>query len=549
LVRRIRLITGLVLLGYVTSHLLNHALGVHSLGAMEWGRTWFLAVWRTPVGTFALYGSLSAHLLLALYAVYERRSLRMPPGEVAQLLLGLAIPILLAEHIVGTRLAFELAGAQDNYAAVLLIHWKIDRANILVQTAALLIAWGHGAIGIHYWLRLRPWYRDYLWLLYALAILVPVVALLGYVAGGRDAMAADESWQRMVYAAYATADPATVERLRAVITSIWIGVPTLLVFTLLARIVRSFIEQRLGMMRITYPGGRAITAVAGETILDVSRRIGFPHASVCGGRGRCSTCRVRILRGMDELPPPTSAEQRVLDRIGKPHNVRLACQTRPKGDVEVLPLLPPNATAAAGYARPAHLQGQEREIAILFADLRSFTQFAEKRLPYDVVFVLNRYFANMGEAVQNSGGHLDKFIGDGVMALFGIDGDPVKGCRQALVAARAMGEKLKELNASLAAELPDPLRIGIGIHAGPAIIGEMGYGPATHLTAIGDSVNTASRLETLTKEFKAQLVVSEELAVRAGVDLSHYPSHDIEVRGRAEPVRVRVIVDALTLPV
>ena len=549
MVRRIRLITGLVLLGYVTSHLLNHALGVHSLGAMEWGRTWFLAVWRTPVGTFALYGSLSAHLLLALYAVYERRSLRMPPGEVAQLLLGLAIPILLAEHIVGTRLAFELAGAQDNYAAVLLIHWKIDRVNIVVQTAALLIAWGHGAIGIHYWLRLRPWYRDYLWLLYALAILVPVVALLGYVAGGRDAMAADESWQRMVYAAYATADPATVERLRAVITSIWIGVPTLLVFTLLARIVRSFIEQRLGMMRITYPGGRAITAVAGETILDVSRRIGFPHASVCGGRGRCSTCRVRILRGMDELPPPTSAEQRVLDRIGKPHNVRLACQTRPKGDVEVLPLLPPNATAAAGYARPAHLQGQEREIAILFADLRSFTQFAEKRLPYDVVFVLNRYFANMGEAVQNSGGHLDKFIGDGVMALFGIDGDPVKGCRQALVAARAMGEKLKELNASLAAELPDPLRIGIGIHAGPAIIGEMGYGPATHLTAIGDSVNTASRLETLTKEFKAQLVVSEELAVRAGVDLSHYPSHDIEVRGRAEPVRVRVIVDALTLPV
>ena len=549
MVRRIRLITGLVLLGYVTSHLLNHALGVHSLGAMEWGRTWFLAVWRTPVGTFALYGSLSAHLLLALYAVYERRSLRMPPGEVAQLLLGLAIPILLAEHIVGTRLAFELAGAEDNYAAVLLIHWKIDRANILVQTAALLIAWGHGAIGIHYWLRLRPWYRDYLWLLYALAILVPVVALLGYVAGGRDAMAADESWQRMVYAAYATADPATVGRLRAVVTSIWIGVPTLLVFTLLARIVRSFIEQRLGMMRITYPGGRAITAVAGETILDVSRRIGFPHASVCGGRGRCSTCRVRILRGMDELPPPTSAEQRVLDRIGKPHNVRLACQTQPKGDVEVLPLLPPNATAAAGYARPAHLQGQEREIAILFADLRSFTQFAEKRLPYDVVFVLNRYFANMGEAVQNSGGHLDKFIGDGVMALFGIDGDPVKGCRQALVAARAMGEKLKELNASLAAELPDPLRIGIGIHAGPAIIGEMGYGPATHLTAIGDSVNTASRLETLTKEFKAQLVVSEELAVRAGVDLSHYPSHDIEVRGRAEPVRVRVIVDALTLPV
>ena len=549
MIRRIRLITGLVLFVYVTTHLLNHALGVISLAAMEEGRVWFLAAWRGPIGTIALYGSLLAHLLLALYAIYERRTLRMSPGEMAQLGLGLAIPILLAEHIVGTRLASVMAGATDSYSAVLLIHWKIDRSNIVVQTAALLAAWAHGSIGMHYWLRLKPWYRSYVWLLYGAAILVPVLALLGYVAGGREVLAADQAWQRAVYEAYARADPATVARLHDVIVSIWVGVPTLFVLALLARVVRSVVEQRLGMVRITYPGGRTIAAAAGESILDVSRRIGYPHASVCGGRGRCSTCRVRILRGMDMLPPPTPAEQRVLDRIGKPHNVRLACQTRPKGDVEMLPLLPANATAAEGFARPAHLQGEEREIAILFADLRSFTQFAEKRLPYDVVFVLNRYFANMGEAVGTSGGHLDKFIGDGVMALFGIDGDPIRGCRQSLLAARTMAEKLKELNSTLSAELPEPLRIGIGVHVGPAIIGEMGYGPATHLTAIGDSVNTASRLETLTKEFKAQLVVSEDVALRAGVDLSRYPSHDIEVRGRAEPVRVRVVVDALTLAV
>jgi adenylate cyclase len=184
----------------------------------------------------------------------------------------------------------------------------------------------------------------------------------------------------------------------------------------------------------------------------------------------------------------------------------------------------------------------------LFADLRDFTRFSEQKLPYDVVFVLNRYFANMGAAVEGAGGHLDKFIGDGVMALFGIDRTLPEGCRQALEAARNMGRNLADLNRTLAADLPAPLRIGIGIHAGPAIIGEMGYGSAVNITAIGDSVNTASRLETMTKEYGAQLVVSEEVASQASVDLSRYPSHDIAVRGRKEAVKVRVVADVSGLP-
>ena len=107
-----------------------------------------------------------------------------------------------------------------------------------------------------------------------------------------------------------------------------------------------------------------------------------------------------------------------------------------------------------------------------------------------------------------------------------------------------MSEKLADLNRQLAGELDEPLRIGIGIHAGPAIIGEMGYGAATGLTAIGDSVNTASRLETLTKDYGAQLVFSEDVARFAGIDTAGLASHEIAVRGRGEPGRIFVVQTA-----
>src|SRR6202023_2277234 len=162
-------------------------------------------------------------------------------------------------------------------------------------------------------------------------------------------------------------------------------------------------------------------------------------------------------------------------------------------------------------------RGSERESAILFADIRGFTGLAEGRLPYDVVFVLNRYFAAIGRAVEAAGGRVDKFIGDDVMALFGIERDAHTGCREALSAARLISARLDELNASLGAELDRPLRIGIGIHCGPAIVGEMGYGNAASITAIGDAVNTASRLETLTKNFPCELFFSDETGSRAGL--------------------------------
>lgn len=550
-VRNVRLTTGLVLFAFVATHLLNHSLGLVSLDAMEAGRRWFLLLWRNPPAEQMFMASAIIHVALAYWAIYRRRQLlRMPPGEAVQLLLGLAVPPLLVSHVLGTRIAASVYGTEDAYSYVLLSLWVDDPNFGARQIAATLVVWGHACIGLYFWLRLKPWYRAGAPYLFGGALLLPVVALLGYVAGGREVarLAAEPGWRGELRLDLALPDATEVASLLQA-QDITLGIlGALLVLTLVARAVRLGIERRRGRVRIRYPGGRTIEATPGASILEASWLAGVPHAAVCGGRGRCSTCRVRINDGGHHLAPPSEAERRVLDRIKAAPNVRLACQARPTGDIAVTPLLPPQAGPGAGFRQTAASQGQEREIAVLFADIRGFTALSEKKLPYDVVFILNRYFRSMGEAIESSGGHVDKFIGDGIMALFGTDRPAGAACSDALAAARAMAAGLEDLNRVLAHDLPEPLRIGIGIHAGPAIVGEMGYGAAVSLTAIGDTVNTASRLETMTKEFSAQLVVSAHVATLAGVDLSGLPVREVAVRGREAALLVHVVADAADLP-
>lgn len=546
----LRLATGGILFVFLLTHLSNHALALVSLEAAEAARQLFLAIWRNPLGTALFYGALAVHFGLALYSLFRRRRLKMPWGEAVLVVLGLWAPVLIASHLLGTRGAHELFGTDDTYGYVLLAIWAGDLTDGLRQVAATIIIWTHGCIGLYFWLRLKPWFFGALPWLYPVAALVPVLGLLGFVSGGRaiDAALADDPGIRLDIAIDTNApDAAQAALLKSIEIGFVGGLAALLAAVLIARIVRTWLARRHGVVRITYPDGRRYEVPAGTSILETSLLNDVPHASVCGGRGRCSTCRVRINGDYQELPPPAEAEERVLRRVGAPPDVRLACQLRPAGDVSVTPLLPPNASPRDGYARSAALQGQEQEIAVLFADIRSFTELAEAKLPYDVVFVLNRYFHAMGQAIEDAGGRVDKFIGDGIMALFGVDASPETGSQQALDAARRMGENLEALNSALAEDLPSPLRIGIGIHTGPAIVGEMGYGQTSSVTAIGDTVNTASRLEGMTKEFGAQIVVSEAVLRHAGQDAPSWRHEDVSVRGRREPMSVYVGEAAKTL--
>ncbi len=550
--RQVRLWTGVVLFTYVATHLIDHSLGLVSLAAMNAALKWIEPVWRSYPGTAILWGALSIHGALALWAIYQRRRLNLPITEWTRLVLGLSIVPLMVLHVTAIRIGAALYDSDLEYGAVLTAMFVADPWGIGArQLTGLAVAWVHGCIGLYLVWRLKPWWPRAVPYLYAAALLVPVLALLGVAEAGREVakLAAEPGWiQELVRKDRlpGAAEAAALYRIEAGI--LW-GYAALVAGAFAARAVRAAVERQRGLVRITYPDGRAVEVPPGTSILDASRIGGIPHAQVCGGRGRCSTCRVRAGMGWEHLPPPSDAERKVLERIAAAPNVRLACQTRPASNVSVMPLLPPTATARDGFAKPAHVQGQEREIAILFADLRMFTKLAEHKLPYDVVFLLNRYFAAMGTAVERAGGRVDKFIGDGVMALFGVESDAATGCRRALNAARAMAEQLDELNRALAHDLDQPLRIGIGVHVGPAIVGEMGYASATTVTAIGDAVNTASRLETLTKEFACQLIVSDEVAIRAGADLSGFQRREIEVRGRQEMLAIRVIPLATQLAV
>jgi adenylate cyclase len=547
---RLRLWSGCVLFTYVTLHLANHALGLVSLAAMDAGRVWFLALWRNPLGTAVLYTSLVIHLLNALWIVYRRRTFRMPAWEATQLLVGLAIPPMLASHVVGTRLANDWYGQADPYHRVALILWDLRPWLGVKQSIVLTLAWVHGCIGLHFWLRLRPWYPRLAPPLLGLAVLLPTLALLGFAHGGREAaalarVAGGAAGLLQPSPRLGAAERAVLERVEWGTYGTFTG---LLGLALVARAVRRFSVRRWRAIAVAYEGGPEVRVPIGFSILEASRSAQVPHASICGGRGRCSTCRVQVLRGIEALPAPGPDERRVLDRVGAPPGVRLACQSRPAGDVAVRLLLPATARASDGFARPRSLAGAEQEVTILFADLRRFTTLAERRLPYDVVFFLNRYFEAVGRAIDSAGGITNQFTGDGVMALFGVDADPDDGCRRALRGARAMAESVARLSATMASELDEPLRIGIGIHTGPAVVGRMGYGDTVYLTAVGDTVHVASRFQELTKQYQAQLVISEQVAARAGLDVAAFPRHEIAVRNRREPLAIRVIADVGALP-
>jgi adenylate cyclase len=547
--RRVRLASGLVMFTYVTLHLANHTLGLVSLEAMDAGRVYFLAPWRNPLGSLLLYSAWTAHVALAFWALYRRRTLRMPFWEAAQLSLGLALPPLLVSHVVGTRLTWQVYGVEDAYSRVALVLWALSPQHGIRQILIVVIAWVHAMIGLHSIVKLRAWYpRAAPWLL-GVVVIVPVLAILGFVNGGRQAaaLARDPAVRaQMLWHGRAPLTPPEVRTLEQARDAALGGYTMLLGAVLVARGVRSVVQRRRGMIRVTYPDGRRVIVPVGRSVLEISRSARIPHASVCGGRGRCSTCRVRIIAPSPQ-PPPDDAETRVLRRLGVPDDVRLACQLRPVSDLAVMPLLPATATAADGRRTGDAQGGREQEVVVLFADLRRFTRLAEHRLPYDVVFFLNRYFEAVGGAVQRSGGVANQYTGDGVMALFGLETGPEQGCRQALIAAGEMVRSVAVLSEALAADLAEPLRIGIGIHTGPAVVGRMGYADAIYLTAVGDTVHVASRLEALTKEYDCELVVSEAVARRAGVPTVGLPRHELTLRNRAEPLAVLVAQSAVAL--
>jgi len=545
--RQVRLVSGMVLFAYLISHFLNHALGNISMEALARGVYIHTEFWQFPPVAFVFYTACLVHAGLGIWALYQRREFGWKAVEPLQLLLGLSIPLLVITHIVGVRMGQTLFGHEKLYPQELYLFFVATPSRLWQMLAVLVIAWVHGCIGLYFWLRMKPFFKRAAPFLLSAAVLIPTLAMLGIYQGGRSVMAdyLDADWRINNLTQRQLGSAAQQQVLERITGGMIIGYLGLLGLVLLARGVRAIHERRGGMISLSYGNGRTVRVPKGLSVLEASLRHNVPHASVCGGRARCSTCRIRIIGDCGDLPEPSQREAFVLGRVGTVDpSIRLACQLRPTTDLSFFQLFLPHTMSANSHASNPTRIGQERYLVSLFVDMRGSTQLAEKRLPFDTVFIVNRFLAAVSQAVLESGGRPNQFVGDGMLALFGLATGRQEACRQALRAATMIAANVDELNQFLSHDLREPIRFGIGIHGGEVIVGDIGYRDHMVFTALGDAVNVAARLQDMTKSLGCEAVISDEVRATAGLSAAALPAQEVTIRGRNEPMIVRTVAAA-----
>jgi adenylate cyclase len=248
------------------------------------------------------------------------------------------------------------------------------------------------------------------------------------------------------------------------------------------------------------------------------------------------------------LSPPQEAELRTLRAVGAPANVRLACQAHVRASATVMPLV----RVGGGADMPVFVHddesgGVERDLAVLFVDIRGFTALTEQKLPFDVVYLLNNFFHSIGQAVYGNGGWVNDRAGDGVLAVFGSAGGLAEACRSALLASAEVDRLIGLLNVRMEGELAQPLRVAMGLHCGRHVHGRIGVGDWLRMSIVGPAVNVASRLEAAAKQADVQLAVSAEAARHAGLDSTGLQIETIPIRGSQHPIEVLLVANAREL--
>jgi adenylate cyclase len=353
LVRNVRLVSGLVLMTFVTCHLVNLAIGMRSLAEMEDWRAMLTAPWTKGAGLWLLATAATIHLALGLYAVAARRSLTLSATDVAQLALGLAIPPMLIAHVIALATANAVSpGFASNYGQIQAVYWSFAPFYAFLQLFVVVIVWMHGAIGLYSWLVLKPIWRRIGGLVLPLLFAVPILALLGFAQSGQevlDKLANDPAWKAMILENVGKIAKATRELGEFQSRAIWAYAATVLAaFAILTvRILR----HRAKPLTVAYDGGARASGRYGLSILEFSLLNDVPHAHVCSGRGRCGTCRVRVDAGANQLSAPEELERDTLARVHAEPGERLACQALVRGEgLQVTRLLPAFADASAARA-------------------------------------------------------------------------------------------------------------------------------------------------------------------------------------------------------
>ena len=519
-----------MLFAFAFFHFVNIGLGLFHTDYLHGMQDAREMVTRHIAGSVVLYLALFVHAGLALLSIAQRRTLRMPFHTALQVVLGFLIPLQLISHIVHTRYAHEIFNVNDEMGYIIILMWP--NSAIWMQSILMLLVWTHGCIGLHMWLRITRWWTKTAPYLIGVAVFIPSFALAGLLTEGRRIWAdfADPALREQYIEHYNWPTPEAFQTMFSVkdnaLFAFWVALGVAVAIHFGRKLWR-----RRHSVRVRYVDGPEVVSEKGMTLLEMSQANGIPHTALCGGKGRCTTCRVIVEDGADHLPRPSDVEARSLKAVGASDRTRLACQVRPEDPLTVFRVFRPE-----GSRKRAHTsQGEERQLAVLFLDMRGFTARTTGQLPYDIVFLLNRFFDAIVPAITADGGVVDKYMGDGLLAVFETGGT-ADSAQNALKSAANISKALQRFNRELAAEHSPSIRIGMGLHLGDLVLGEIGAASHAARTIIGDAVNVASRLEGETKALGVELLVSETVLRAAGVITADLGLRPFLLRGVSEPI-------------
>jgi len=327
IVRHIRLGSGLFLLLFITCHLCNLALGLVSLDTMERWRGALLIPWQTNFGQALLLAAALIHAGLGLASLASRHSLAMSRTDWVQLLLGLATPPLLVNHVVGLQVMSDLVVRfSADYEYVLAVYWHYAPLFALQQLLVVVIVWAHGAIGLYSTLVLKRTWPRLAPIIIPILFAVPILSLLGFAHAGEAVLArlaTDAGWRALIEQNLLIRQE-MAHRLGVIQTEVFLVYGAAVAATVGVLVAKSLRRRRMRVM-VSYDGGLTAHGRVGMSVLEVSRANNIPHASVCGGRARCGTCRIIVPADAD-LDAPAEAELATLHRVQAPADARLACQ-------------------------------------------------------------------------------------------------------------------------------------------------------------------------------------------------------------------------------
>ena len=302
------------------------------------------------------------------------------------------------------------------------------------------------------------------------------------------------------------------------------------------------------MIKVTsYPDEVAFELNPNETLLAGALRSDVAFAHACGGRAKCSTCRIWVIEGLETCHDRNEIEAAMAARLGFDDHVRLACQLRPSGPISVRRLVidETDLRMCSQLDREvASRTGEVANVTIFFSDIANFTHMSEHLSTYDAMYILNRYFVQAGDIVQRNGGYIDKFIGDGMMAIFGVHGRPDAALRSVNAALQVL-DAVDSMKPYFKSMYEIDFDIRIGLHYGQAVIGTLGSVGHERMTAIGDVVNVASRVEAANKEAGTRLLISDALheQIKGKVTVADFVR--TRLRGTSERMTLHA-VDGLT---